>query len=90
VDASACRSRIVPIALRGASKSTLGSLLAQQLGVPFIELDKQVERDSGVTLTIIFDLYASSGYRRMEREALESILKQILHGTIIYRYPVAS
>jgi len=34
------------------------------LGFPFIELDKQVERDSGVTLTIIYGL---SGYRRMER-----------------------
>jgi XRE family aerobic/anaerobic benzoate catabolism transcriptional regulator len=74
VDASLRRSRIALIGLRGAGKSTLGSLLAQQLGVPFIELDKQIERDSGVTLTIIFDLYGPSGYRRMERQALESIL----------------
>ena len=74
VDASVRRSRIALIGLRGAGKSTLGSLFAQQLGVPFIELDKQVERASGVTLTIIFDLYGPSGYRRMEREALESIL----------------
>jgi XRE family aerobic/anaerobic benzoate catabolism transcriptional regulator len=42
--------------------------------VPFIELDKQIEHDSGVTLTIIFDLYGPRGYRRMERQALESIL----------------
>ena len=74
VDASLRRSRIALIGLRGAGKSTLGSLLAQQLGVPFIELDKQIERDSGVTLAIIFDLYGPSGYRRMERQALESIL----------------
>jgi XRE family aerobic/anaerobic benzoate catabolism transcriptional regulator len=74
VDASVRRSRIALIGLRGAGKSTLGPLFAQQLGVPFIELDKQVERDSGVTLTIIFDLYGPSGYRRMEREALQSIL----------------
>jgi XRE family aerobic/anaerobic benzoate catabolism transcriptional regulator len=74
VDARLRRSRIALIGLRGAGKSTLGSLLAQQLGLPFIELDKQIERDSGVTLTIIFDLYGPSGYRRMERQALESIL----------------
>jgi shikimate kinase len=58
------------------------------LRFPFFELDKQVERDSGVTLTIIFGLYGLyglCGYRRMEREALESILKQILRGTIIYK-----
>ena len=34
---------------------------------------------------IIFDLYGPNGYRRMERETLESILKQILRGTIIYK-----
>jgi XRE family transcriptional regulator, aerobic/anaerobic benzoate catabolism transcriptional regulator len=74
VDSTSRLSRIALTGLRGAGKSTLGSLLAQQLGVPFIELDKQIERDSGVTLTIIFDLYGPSGYRRMERQALESIL----------------
>jgi XRE family transcriptional regulator, aerobic/anaerobic benzoate catabolism transcriptional regulator len=67
-------SRMALIGLRGAGKSTLGSLLAQKLGVPFIELDKQIERDSGVTLTIIFDLYGSGGYRRMERDTLNAIL----------------
>jgi hypothetical protein len=37
------------------------------------------------SLFIIVDLYGPNGYRRMEREALESILKQILRGTIIYK-----
>src|SRR5260370_17959320 len=74
VDSTSRLSRIALIGLRGAGKSTLGSLLAQQLGVPFIELDKQIDRASGVTLTTIFDLYGPSGYRRMERQALESIL----------------
>ena len=72
-DTASRRSRIALIGLRGAGKSTLGSLLAHRLGFPFIELDKQIERDSGLTLTIIFDLYGASGFRRMEREALEAI-----------------
>jgi XRE family aerobic/anaerobic benzoate catabolism transcriptional regulator len=62
------------IGLRGAGKSTLGSLLAQVLRVPFIELDKQIERDTGLTLSIIFDLYGTGGYRRMEREALATVV----------------
>jgi XRE family aerobic/anaerobic benzoate catabolism transcriptional regulator len=73
-DSSSRHSRIALIGLRGAGKSTLGSLLAQILRVPFIELDKQIEHDSGLTLTIIFDLYGAAGYRRMERQALDSIL----------------
>jgi len=73
-DSASRRFRIALVGLRGAGKSTLGSLLAQVLRVPFIELDKQIERDSGLTLSIIFDLYGPSGYRRMERQALESVL----------------
>ena len=68
------RSRIALTGLRGAGKSTLGSLLAQRLECPFIELDKQIESASGLTLSIIFDLYGIAGYRRAERFALESVL----------------
>ena len=73
VDSASRHSRIALIGLRGAGKSTLGSLLAHRLAYPFIELDRQIERGSGLTLTIIFDLYGASGFRRMEREALEAI-----------------
>jgi XRE family transcriptional regulator, aerobic/anaerobic benzoate catabolism transcriptional regulator len=70
------RSRIALTGLRGAGKSTLGSLLAQKLQCPFIELDGQVESDTGLTLTIIFDLYGQAGYRRLERVALDRILER--------------
>jgi XRE family transcriptional regulator, aerobic/anaerobic benzoate catabolism transcriptional regulator len=68
------RSRIALTGLRGAGKSTLGSLLAQRLQCPFIELDRQIERDTGLTLSVIFDLYGQAGYRRLERVALDRIL----------------
>jgi XRE family transcriptional regulator, aerobic/anaerobic benzoate catabolism transcriptional regulator len=70
------RSRIALTGLRGAGKSTLGSLLAQQLQCPFIELDRQIERDTKLTLAIIFDLYGVTGYRRLERLALDKILQR--------------
>jgi len=70
------RSRIALTGLRGAGKSTLGSLLAQRLQCPFIELDRQIERDTGLTLSIIFDLYGQAGYRRLERVALDRILER--------------
>jgi XRE family aerobic/anaerobic benzoate catabolism transcriptional regulator len=68
--------RIALIGLRGAGKSSLGARLAQQLGVPFIELDREVEREAGTSLSEIFLLYGQSGYRRYERRCLERVLRQ--------------
>lgn len=70
------RSRIALIGLRGAGKSTLGARLAQHLGVPFLELDREIERESGLALGEIFDLYGQAAFRRHERRALESVLQR--------------
>ncbi|HMK69226.1 MAG TPA: helix-turn-helix transcriptional regulator, partial [Stellaceae bacterium] len=69
------RHRIALIGLRGAGKSTLGARLAKKLGVPFVELDREIERISGMTLATLFDLYGQSAYRRYERRALESAIE---------------
>src|SRR6185312_6868315 len=66
--------RIALIGLRGGGKSTLGPLLAEALGVPFIELDREIERRSGASLSEIFDMFGQQTFRRAEREALEEVL----------------
>jgi XRE family aerobic/anaerobic benzoate catabolism transcriptional regulator len=76
VDQSARRDRIALIGLRGAGKSTLGAKLAQQLEVPFLELDRLIEQEGGVSLSVIFDLYGQSGFRRLERRCLEKVIEQ--------------
>ena len=68
--------RIALIGLRGAGKSTLGTLLAQKRGVPFVELDKEIETASGLSLGEIFELYGQGGFRRFERQALETVLER--------------
>jgi XRE family transcriptional regulator, aerobic/anaerobic benzoate catabolism transcriptional regulator len=70
------RGRIALIGLRGAGKSTLGALLAADLGVPFIELDREIEREAGASLGAIFDLYGQAAYRRAERRALERVIEE--------------
>jgi XRE family aerobic/anaerobic benzoate catabolism transcriptional regulator len=68
-------NRIALIGLRGAGKSTLGSMLAVELGVPFVELDKEIEKDAGTDLSEIFSLYGQTGYRRIEKKALDRVLR---------------
>src|SRR5947209_12577046 len=70
------RKRIALIGLRGAGKSTLGSKLALEMRVPFIELDGEIEKDTGMPLGEIFSLYGQSGYRAIERRTLAKVLSE--------------
>jgi len=63
-------NRIALIGLRGAGKSTLGALVAEKLSWRFVELNREIERDSGLSMTEIFSLYGQDGYRRLELAAL--------------------
>ena len=57
-------NRIALIGLRGAGKSTLGRMAAERLGWPFVELNKEIERESGLAVGEVFSLYGQDGYRR--------------------------
>ncbi len=73
-DPQARSKRIALIGLRGAGKTTLGQKLAQSLKRPFVELDREIEREAGTGLSEIFLLYGQQGYRRYERRCLEQLL----------------
>ncbi|MFZ0707854.1 MAG: helix-turn-helix transcriptional regulator, partial [Candidatus Korobacteraceae bacterium] len=76
VDLSSRNRRVALIGLRGAGKSTLGAMLAARLDVPFLELDRLIEQESGVSLSAIFDLYGQSGFRRLERRCLDDVIER--------------
>ncbi len=65
--------RIALVGLRGAGKSTLGFSLARSLDMPFVELNDEIERSSGLPVSEIFNLYGQEGYRKLEADALETI-----------------
>lgn len=70
------RSRCIAlIGLRGAGKSTLGQMLADVLGCPFIELSRQIEAFAGCSISEIHNLYGTNAYRRYERRALEEAIQ---------------
>jgi XRE family aerobic/anaerobic benzoate catabolism transcriptional regulator len=73
---SAVRSaRIALVGLRGAGKSTLGQMLADDLGYPFVELSREIEKFAGCTISEIQALYGMNAYRRYERRALEEAIQ---------------
>jgi XRE family transcriptional regulator, aerobic/anaerobic benzoate catabolism transcriptional regulator len=73
------RRRVALIGLRGGGKSTLGRMLAEHLDLPFIELDREIERRSGAPLSEIFDMFGQETFRRAEREALDDVLRRHPH-----------
>ena len=68
------RRVVALVGLRGAGKSTIGRRAAEQLGVPFVELDTLVEQRAGTRLEAMFELHGAAYYRRVEREALHDFL----------------
>ena len=67
--------RIALVGLRGAGKSSLGQLLAEDLGFPFVELSREIEKFAGCSVSEILGLYGMNAYRRYERRALEEAIQ---------------
>lgn len=66
--------RIALVGLRGAGKSTLGRMLAQHLGWPFIELDRLIEEDYGARIPDLIEMAGTATFRRHERSALDRVI----------------
>jgi XRE family transcriptional regulator, aerobic/anaerobic benzoate catabolism transcriptional regulator len=77
--------RIALIGLRGAGKSTLGAMLAKDLGYPFVELSREIEKLAGGSVAEIQALYGVNAYRRYERRALEELVKS--HAEVVIATP---
>src|SRR5260221_4556203 len=70
------RHRIALIGLRGAGKSTLGRRLAEARGIPFIELDREIERESGLALGEIFAPYGQPAFRPLQPPRLQAAVER--------------
>ena len=72
-------ARIALIGLRGAGKSTLGRMLAEDLGFAFVELSREIERLAGCSLSEIQALYGMTAYRRYERRDVDELVPRGVH-----------
>ncbi len=77
--------RFALVGLRGAGKSTLGQMLADELEVPFVELSRDIEKLAGCSVREIHDLYGTHAYRRYERRALEEAVQ--IHSDVVIATP---
>jgi XRE family transcriptional regulator, aerobic/anaerobic benzoate catabolism transcriptional regulator len=68
------RPVVALLGLRGAGKTTVGRRLARRWRVPFVELDRRIEEAAQLTLAEIFSLHGEEYYRKLEVQALESVL----------------
>jgi XRE family aerobic/anaerobic benzoate catabolism transcriptional regulator len=66
---------IALLGLRGAGKSTLGARVAATCGRRFVELDRLVEEAAGMPLAELFAIHGEPYYRKLERDALDRLLK---------------
>ncbi len=67
--------RVALVGLRGAGKSALGQMLADDLEFPFVELSREIEKFAGCSVAEIQALYGMNAYRRYERRALEEAIQ---------------
>ncbi|HSH53990.1 MAG TPA: shikimate kinase [Methylotenera sp.] len=61
------------IGLMGAGKTTIGRLLAKQMGKVFYDSDHEIERKTGVKIPLIFELEGEVGFRKREAAVIEEL-----------------
>lgn len=66
--------RLCLVGLRGAGKSTLGALVGKALNIPFVELNAEIESQSGMPVDEVIALYGQEGYRKLEAQAVDRII----------------
>ena len=72
---------VILIGMPGSGKSTVGRLLAEKLGRPLLEADKELEKAAGMSIPVIFANEGEAGFRRRETAILAELGKQ--SGTVI-------
>lgn len=68
--------RIYLTGFMGAGKTSVGRALSERLGLPFADLDEEIERRTGSTVREIFERGGEPEFRRLELETLAELLQR--------------
>jgi 3-dehydroquinate synthase len=66
---------IILVGMMGSGKTTVGKVLAKQLGKTFIDSDEEIQKRTGVTIPHIFDVEGEAGFRQRESAVIEDLVK---------------
>lgn len=65
---------LIMLGLMGAGKTKIGGLLAQALGIPFVDADHEIEEAAGMSVADIFEHHGEAAFRDLERKVLARLL----------------
>jgi shikimate kinase len=63
------------VGMMGSGKTTIGKLLARQLGKTFVDCDEEIQKRTGVTITHIFDVEGEAGFRKRESAVIHELVQ---------------
>jgi shikimate kinase len=66
---------LILVGLMGAGKSSVGRIVATQLGIPFIDSDAEIERVSRMSISELFNAYGEDEFRALEGRVMKRLLK---------------
>lgn len=67
------KDNVFLVGLMGAGKTTVGKLLAKQLGKTFIDADHEIEARTGVKIPVIFEIEGEPGFRKREEAVIAEL-----------------
>jgi len=70
------QDNIFLVGLMGAGKTTVGKLLAKQLGKTFIDADHEIEARTGVKIPVIFEIEGEAGFRKREEAVIAELVER--------------
>ncbi len=68
------------VGFMGCGKSTVGELLADEVGWRFIDLDARIEAQQQTTIANIFETQGEAAFRKIEADALQEVIRETYRG----------
>ena len=69
------KENLVFLGMMGSGKSSIGSLVAKKLKVEFIDVDKEIEKELGISISKMFETKGEDYFRKYEEKITLRVLK---------------